>query len=1076
MARQPDSIELHKRLRADVDQIDELLGNPAQMGVAWTKLNAFSAFCRQFEHPKLDAQSPFFVEYLAAPFGAPIAVVGLNTTLLSFDDSDAIGNLALGRGQLLHTVETQSKDTLLLVLQHHPSDWLRDGKMLNSILEQFAHIQFCGHVHSAQGILHQPFVGGSRLQIVAGAGHYGQREGHQHSYSWGGLGPKGLAYYPFVWSEQFHRFMKADIPETAEFRTNDHVLIDGARLPSLLKTWFAQSGIKFEPGLARRLKYTLDNTSFYIPFRQIGSHLVGRTRELNELTHTLSDPSQPARVALSGIGGLGKTQLVAEYCHRNQHDHLGGIYWLDAAQNLEGQIIALSDRAKWMHPESQHSTKLAAVIRRIQTNPKSLIVFDNVVQISSIAQYLPEKDSGSRVLVISRTEVAGWRTIRIDPLTEAQSLQLLEDVSGRRYSSPEETAAARAIAAQLDGLPLALELVGAYLKRRPVVSWFDCAQDLAKRGLYAQSLNWQGLEDASVTSYGANLHAALSLDGLLIAENPLLRAVLDVLTWLGEGPVGIELLSKLVGDPDSSDLLDALALGEQLRIVTLAIESGASRRFRLHSLVRQVRQQDIERPQGTKGALQIHRILAFFVSMKEDYHGLPTFERELTHLSAFWKHAELVTDWALEVKLRLLEAHAPLQRGKFRDALTLLRSAHETYIVKKVSEQSLEAALLHDLAQASLGIGMYRDSLNYALAAVRIRRKLMGGDHLETATSLCCLSLIHYELGNYRKALHNASLALRVQRKKLPEKDAAIASTLSCLGGIHRALGDRQLATSLEQEALEVAREALGPNDPMVASTLTSLAVLNHESGQREEALRLAQEAIEMWESLGNKQPEEAVAIGNLGAIYRSRGEYEKALNLEKRVLDIRVRLLGNRHPETARALDNIGATYSCLGRNEEALEVKQQALAIRREVLGEKHPYTASSLSNVGGIYVELGRFHEALPFVRQALQIRRKVFGERHIQTARSLVSLGGVFIGVGQREDGLRLLEQGHALQAEMLGARHAITTETGDFLAAVRAGLGTSHKKLTVLHIQAGISPELDLTDLVRKRRFLFRERS
>ena len=58
--------------------------------------------------------------------------------------------------------------------------------------------------------------------------------------------------------------------------------------------------------------------------------------------------------------------------------------------------------------------------------------------------------------------------------------------------------------------------------------------------------------------------------------------------------------------------------------------------------------------------------------------------------------------------------------------------------------------------------------------------------------------------------------------------------------------------------------------------------------------------------------------------------------------------LFGERHPDTATALNNVGFAYGHKGDYERALEYYERALKIRMDLFGERHPDTATALNNV--------------------------------------------------------------------------------------------------------------------------------
>ena len=74
-----------------------------------------------------------------------------------------------------------------------------------------------------------------------------------------------------------------------------------------------------------------------MPFPRNGE-FVGRDGDLTRLHASLSEPgSGPVGIrpaGLTGMGGIGKTQLVVEYVYRHRDDYPEGIFWIDAAGPL----------------------------------------------------------------------------------------------------------------------------------------------------------------------------------------------------------------------------------------------------------------------------------------------------------------------------------------------------------------------------------------------------------------------------------------------------------------------------------------------------------------------------------------------------------------------------------------------------------------------------------------------------------------------------------------------------------------------------------------------------------------------
>ena len=213
-----------------------------------------------------------------------------------------------------------------------------------------------------------------------------------------------------------------------------------------------------------------------MPFPR-NADFVGRDGDLSRLHASLSGPaSGPVGIrpaGLTGMGGIGKTQLVVEYVYRHRDDYPDGIFWIDAAGPLvEGFArLATDHRLKWAENDQPRDEQIRAAFKALNCRPHALLVLDNLPDPAAIALHLlpdcvPE-DLRCRVLFTTRRHDLGrFAGIEVTVLPEEPALRLLLRHPSRREAldpSHADHEHARAIARMLGRLPLALELAGAYL-------------------------------------------------------------------------------------------------------------------------------------------------------------------------------------------------------------------------------------------------------------------------------------------------------------------------------------------------------------------------------------------------------------------------------------------------------------------------------------------------------------------------------------------------------------------------------------------------------------------------------------
>ena len=112
---------------------------------------------------------------------------------------------------------------------------------------------------------------------------------------------------------------------------------------------------------------------------------------------------------------------------------------------------------------------------------------------------------------------------------------------------------------------------------------------------------------------------------------------------------------------------------------------------------------------------------------------------------------------------------------------------------------------------------------------------------------------------------------------------------------------------------------------------LSQEVVSLHQKGQYDRAVTIAKKALEIAEqSVGENHPDVATSLNNLALLYDAQKQYAQAEPLYKRALAIREKALGPNHPSVAASLENLAALYGKTGREKAAEALEKRAETIR--------------------------------------------------------------------------------------------------------------------------------------------------
>jgi tetratricopeptide (TPR) repeat protein len=782
-----------------------------------------------------------------------------------------------------------------------------------------------------------------------------------------------------------------------------------------------------------------------VPFRR-NAFFTGKEDVLahihDRLIHSQSTPLiQP--LAVSGLGGIGKSQVVIEYAYRYR-DHYRAIFWVGAAtrDTLTADFVAIAQVLQLpVSNQQDHNITVAAVKQWLANYTSWLLIVDNADELALLSDFLPIEGKGN-VLLTTRAQATGpsIQSIEVEKMSLAEGTRfllmrakkLLKDTSAPSIL-PEDQEKAEAIVQILDGLPLALDQAGAYIEETgcSLNEYLDIYQTRRKELMSIRGSLALDYPETIATTWSLSFQKAKK-------ASPTAAELLRVCAFLAPDAIPEEMFMQ--GAPDLGRVLqhagsDILHFYEAVRILrqySLVRRNPATRVLVIHRLVQAVIKDSLSRANQRIWAEKIVRAVNRIFPEVHVRNWLQC-QRYLPHAQVC---ASLISQYGLAFPeaARLLHhtgyyLHTHAQYGEAEELYEQGLALREQVLGH---EHPDTATSLNDLARLSRMQGKYRRAEPLYRQALAIRERVLGHGHLETASSYHNLARLYLDLGRYDRAEPLYEKVLAIRKQQLGLEDPLYAQSLNSLANLYYARGLYLQAEELVKQALAIYEKNAGASHPYTAQCLYNLAKLQHARGHYGQAEELYQRALAIDEQEygknGRSHPYIANCLNDLAGLYRDQGQYERAISLYQQALFIREQVFGHQHPHTAQSLNSLAGLYRVQGNDREAEELMQQALAIYEQVFGHDHPTTAQSLHNLAGLYRRQGHYAQAELLYQDALHIDEYVFGYRHPSTAQSLYDWARLLYEQGNYTQAEPLYHQALAIRREVLDSQHPDTAQT------------------------------------------------
>jgi tetratricopeptide (TPR) repeat protein len=655
-----------------------------------------------------------------------------------------------------------------------------------------------------------------------------------------------------------------------------------------------------------------------VPFDR-NPNFTGRGTQLAQLEGKLFVREQTTKVAITGLGGVGKTQLVLALVYRIRDKYRNcSVIWIPAT-NMESLHQAYLDVARRLciagcEEEKADVKRLVQGYLSKESAGQWLLVFDNADDINMwiaeagsepgsdrLIEYLPRSDQGC-IMFTSRdrktaVNLAHQNIVEVPEMDEDVATQLLQKclVNPSLATSRSDT---KVLLEELTYLPLAIIQAAAYINENGI-TFADYLLLLADQEEDVIDLLSEEFED------DGRYHNI---------KNPVAT------TWL----VSFEQIRHR--DPLAADYLSFMCCIDSKDIPQSLLPSGPSRKKEIEAI-------------GTLNAYS-------FITKRPADAALDL--HRLVHLSTrnWLRKEKLLTD-STERVIRRLEEVFPdddhKNRSVWRTYLPHARYVLESNLVDKDWQSRMN--LLWRYGMCLFADGRWNEAEAAIAEVLEIEKRDLGTDHPDTLISIANLASTYWNQGRWDEAEELELQVLETCKTKIGADHPHTLISMGNLASTYRDQGRWDEAEELYLQVLEMHKTKFGPDHPDTLTSMANLALTYQDQGRWDEAEELGLQVLEMNKTkFGPDHPDTLTSTANLASTYREQGRLDEAEELEVQVLEARKTKLGADHPNTLTSMNNLAYTWKGYGRDTEALKLMEECVIASTRILGTNHPNTLSS------------------------------------------------------------------------------------------------------------------------------------
>ncbi|KAJ5553447.1 hypothetical protein N7494_002825 [Penicillium frequentans] len=714
-------------------------------------------------------------------------------------------------------------------------------------------------------------------------------------------------------------------------------------------------------------------------------HFTGRVDTLDSLKDRVFIQKGTHKMALFGLGGVGKTQVALQLAYwAKKHMPGHSIFWVAAlSEGSFKQAYAEIVRQLGIHKATDDETILELVQRYLSSDAAGpwLLIVDNADDLDllfgsadntgGLYEYLPVSRSGVMLLTTRSREVAvsfaERNIIEIQKMMPAEATSFVEKVVDKGLLCDRQTTTQ--LLEELNMLPLAITQAAAYMNRNDISTsrYLELMHGTEHDRIGLMSRHFHDhtrYPDAVATTWLISFNRIRESDA----------AAAELLAFISF--IEPKAIPRTLFPPLDSEEQMEFAIGTLCGYAFMT-KRDDGKVFDMHSLVQLATRLWVHQEGDTQRILKntTHHIAVAFPQSDWSNRGL--WRAYLPHaLTLLWKNEahEIEERYELCYKIGM----CLLEDGRTKDAIRCFKEDLSWKDRCCDNEHPLRLRAQHELARAYQADGQIKSAVDLLEQVVAIRQKVLAEENTSRLNSQHDLARAYQADGQMKRAMELLQYVVTVRERTLAENHKYRLSSQHELARAYHVDGQIKRAVELLEYVVTVRKRTIAEDHPDLLLSQQVLATVYHSDGQNKMAVKLLEHVVAVRQNTHDQEhPSQLASQHQLAGVYQADGQIHKALGLLEYVVTVRERTLAESHPSRLASQHVLARAYQADGQIKKAVGLLEHVVAVREKTLAEGHPDRLASQHVLAIAYQADGQIKKAMGLLEHVVAVGKRVTG---------------------------------------------------------------------------------------------------